>query len=150
MRPMEYHVRYKRWGIPKYGLMSGGSIAVEGTIVVFSGFKARLVPVLSVLGVGVGMTLAATLVPLERFDRFWTYNLIVLIIVVGFWLVESRWRLFTGSIAIRKNLVTEVVRYGNEITFSLPDPTDTSRQVRAAFRIDTEEEALRLEMELRT
>ena len=97
---MEYQIRYKGWGIPKYGLVSRGSITVEGSVVVFSGFKARLMPILSAVGIVIGLALAATILKLGQFDRFWVYNLIVLAIVVGFWAFESRWRLFTGSITI--------------------------------------------------
>ncbi len=146
---MEYQIRFKGRGIPKYGLMSTGSIAVEGTIVVFSGFRARLVPVLCLLGIVIGLVLAATLLKVDRFDRFWVYNLILLVIVVGFWALESRLRLFTASITVERKFVTDVVRHDKEITFCLPDLTDKSRQVRASLRVNTEEEALRLESELR-
>lgn len=133
---MVYNVRFgSAFATDQFGFVRAGKVAIEDSTVVFTGKKSWS-PMAKV-----GVFLLITVVPLVLF-RFGLGFILALVVI--HYLCAS-----DGSITIQETSISDVQRKGRQIRFKGAQP-ETGKRKRSIFKVDTEENAIRLEKELTT
>ncbi len=145
---MEYKVRFAQFWIPKYGFSESGTVSVDAESVQISGTKVQ------------GWLLALLPLPCLFFvndiAEIWLgvkLKQFVLLVIYGAYMCIAyfQWRsIFYASVSVQKRLITNLDRNRNMVGFLVPGPEGMAGgPVKVALKAKNEEEAERLEAELR-
>ena len=132
---MQYNVTFgSAFATDQFGFVRKGTVTTGTDAVVFAGKKSW--STMAKLGV----FLAITVLPLLLF-RFGLGFFLALVVI--HYLCAS-----DGSLSIQKSSITDVERKGKQIKFKGQHP-DSGKTKKTVFKVDTEENAMNLENELK-